>query len=54
MVMKAMAKLAEKVKEEDGEIGSWMVIAAMLAVAAAGAAALIGPWINGNVQQIVN
>ncbi len=38
--------------EERGEVGSWMIMAAGLAAAAAAAIALIGPWINTKATAI--
>lgn len=40
--------------DERGEIGSWMIVAAGLAAAAAAAIALIGPWIGTKAQAIVS
>lgn len=40
------------IKDERGEIGSWLLLAAGLAVAAAAAVAVIGPWIDAHVQEI--
>ena len=41
-------------RDERGEIGSWMILAAGLAVAAAAAVALLGPWFKtktGNITK---
>lgn len=47
-----MDKAAELREDERGELGSWLILAAGLAVAAAAAIALLGPWFNTKVGQI--
>ncbi len=39
-------------RDERGEIGSWMILAAGLAVAAAAAVALLGPWFSKKTGDI--
>jgi hypothetical protein len=39
-------------RDERGEIGSWMILAAGLAVAAAAAVALLGPWFDEKANDI--
>lgn len=39
-------------RDERGEIRSWMILAAGLAVAAAAAVALLGPWFNKKAGDI--
>lgn len=39
-------------RNERGEIGSWMIFAAGLAVAAAAAIAILGPWFNDKATTI--
>ncbi len=52
----AKAKAADLVEsfldDERGELGSWLILAAGLAVAAAAAVALLAPWFNTKVTQI--
>ncbi|MGB5755663.1 MAG: hypothetical protein WBM50_02010 [Acidimicrobiales bacterium] len=52
----AKAKAADAVEsfldDERGELGSWLILAAGLAVAAAAAVALLAPWFNTKVTQI--
>lgn len=46
-------ELARRLASEDrGEVGSWMIMAAGLAAAAAAAIALIGPWLNTKATAI--
>ena len=40
--------------EERGEVGSWMILAAGLAAAAAAAIALIGPWFGTKTTAITS
>jgi hypothetical protein len=40
--------------EERGEIGSWLILAAGLAVAAGAAVGLLGPWLNTKVTTITS
>lgn len=40
--------------DERGEIGSWMILAAGLAVAAVAAVALLGPWFDEKTTEITN
>lgn len=41
-------------RDERGELGSWMILAAGLAVAAVAAVALLGPWFNTKTTSITN
>ncbi len=41
-------------RDERGEIGSWMILAAGLAVAAAAAVALLGPWFDEKANDITS
>lgn len=41
-------------RDERGEIGSWMIFAAGLAVAAAAAIAILGPWFSTKATNITN
>ncbi len=46
-------ELVRRLASEDrGEVGSWMIMAAGLAAAAAGAVALISTWINTKATTI--
>lgn len=40
--------------DERGEIGSWMILAAGLAVAAAAAVAVLGPWFDQKAADITS
>ena len=40
--------------DERGEIGSWMILAAGLAVAAAAAVAVLGPWFDQKAGDITS
>ena len=42
------------ISEERGEIGSWLILAAGLAVAAGAAVGLLGPWLNTKVTTITS
>jgi len=44
--------LKDKFHNENGEIGSWLILAAGLAVAAAAAVVALGPWVAGKVTAI--
>ncbi len=51
----AMAKTAVSdrlTRDERGEIGSWMILAAGLAVAAAAAVLVLGPWFEEKAGEI--
>ena len=52
----ALETMVERAKElgtdEQGEMASWLIMAAGLAAAAAAAIALLGPWIATKVGQI--
>ncbi len=39
-------------RDERGEIGSWMILAAGLAVAAAAAVLVLGPWFDEKAAEI--
>ena len=41
-------------RDERGELGSWMILAAGLAVAAVAAVALLGPWFNQKTTAITS
>ncbi len=47
-----MAMSDRLARDERGEIGSWMILAAGLAVAAAAAIALLGPWFDEKANDI--
>lgn len=55
-VMIARQRATEAVRtamrDERGEIGSWLVLAAGLAVLAGAAVAAIGPWVTNHIQAI--
>lgn len=40
------------VEDEEGEIGSWLILAAGLAIAAGAAVAALTPWLQGKVTDI--
>ncbi len=42
----------ERVRNEDGEVGSWVLIAAFLAIAAVAAGTAISGWIGENTGRI--
>lgn len=42
------------VKDERGELGSWLILAAGLAIAAAAAVAALSPWFQGKVTNITS
>ncbi len=46
--------VSEKASEERGEIGSWLILAAGLAIAAGAAVALLGPWLGTKVTAITS
>lgn len=47
-------RLQAKMADERGEIGSWLILAAGLAIAAGLAVVALGPWIAGKVTDITN
>ncbi len=50
-----ISRLAERVAEDErGEIGSWLILAAGLAIAAGAAVGLLGPWLNTKVTTITS
>jgi hypothetical protein len=42
----------DAVRDERGEIGSWLVLAAGLAVLAGATVAVLGPWVTNHVNAI--
>ncbi len=44
----------DRVTDERGEIGSWLILAAGLAIAAGAAVALLGPWLGTKVTDITS
>lgn len=46
------ARVARRAGDERGELGSWMILAAGLAVAAAAAVAVLGPWFSSKATNI--
>lgn len=45
-------RLDQAVRNESGELGSWMILAAALAAAAVAVAALLGPWLIEKANSI--
>lgn len=50
--MKAQDRAAEMRDDERGELGSWLILAAGLAIAAGAAVTTLGPWFTGKVSAI--
>lgn len=46
--------VAARLSDERGEIGSWLILAAGLAIAAGAAVALLGPWLGTKVTNITS
>ena len=45
--------LAARLRDDErGELGSWLILAAGLALAAGAAVATLGPWFDGKVSDI--
>jgi len=45
-------RLEHAIKDQSGELGSWMILAAALAAAAVAVAALLGPWLSNKASAI--
>ena len=50
--MKTRDLAAQMRDDERGELGSWLILAAGLALAAGAAVATLGPWFDGKVSDI--
>lgn len=47
-------RVLERIRNEDGEVGSWVLIAAFLAIAAVAAGTAISGWIGTNTGRITS
>lgn len=47
-------RVLERVRNEEGEVGSWVLIAAFLAIAAVAAGTAISGWISTNTGRITS
>ncbi len=50
----ALDGVQTRLRNDEGEIGSWLILAAGLAIAAAAAVVALGPWLAGKVTAITS
>lgn len=54
MLVKTIVNFRTRLKQDEGEVGSWVLVAALLAIAALAAGQDIAEWIGNNVTQITS